>query len=230
MGSNSLVREMVCADDGMGIRLFDIELSEGDRLALSNLSDVRPYTIALFGLSGQVRIDTRGQALVLSKETLVAFEPNAACSVTASSSARIILILCEQGSFEGVLIRHLDELSETGRSVEWGNGLSQRFLVEKDGLGFALCYTIGNPNTDSHIQYKHHLEACYYISGSGEYTWEGGAHPISTGAGDATMFVMDKHDEHWMRIKDLSVCLSVFCPPISGHEKHDFSGSAPSVY
>lgn len=41
----------------------------------------------------------------------------------------------------------------------WGNGQSRRLLVRKDGLGFALCITFGNANTDSPLQYRNHFES-----------------------------------------------------------------------
>ena len=37
-----------------------------------------------------------------------------------------------------MIIRRLDE----ARTVEWGNGLSRRFLLEADGMGYSLTDTI----------------------------------------------------------------------------------------
>lgn len=229
-GSGVAVREMVHLADGMSVRMFDIDLEPNSTFTVQELMDERNYTVALFGCSGSMSVSIATQTLELLADNLIGFSSSAECVVGAQSHSRLLLVACMGASYEGILHRSLAEIEHTERSVAWGNGLSQRYLVERDSLGFALCYTIGNANTDSNIQYKNHLEACYYLIGSGEYVWDQGDHPILTDDSNATMFVMDKHDQHRMVIHDRSVCISVFCPPISGHEKHDFSAKEPSVY
>ncbi|TFH98631.1 ectoine synthase, partial [Micrococcus lylae] len=56
---------------------------------------------------------------------------------------------------------------EQAETVEWGGGTSDRLLVEKDNMGFAVCHTIVKQGTASKLEYRNHLEACYCISGSG---------------------------------------------------------------
>jgi len=51
--------------------------------------------------------------------------------------------------------------------VEWGQGTSQRILTKADGMGFAVAHTVVRAGTVAKLQYKHHLEACYCIGGSG---------------------------------------------------------------
>lgn len=230
LGNGIVVREMVQLADGMGVRMFDIDLEQNSAFTVQDLMDEQNYTVALFGCNGSMSISIATQTLELLADNLIGFSSSANCSINAQSNSRLLIVACMGASYEGILHRSLAEIENTERSVAWGNGLSQRYLVERDSLGFALCYTIGNANTDSNIQYKNHLEACYYLTGSGEYVWEQDAHPILTDENNATMFVMDKHDQHRMVIHDRSVCISVFCPPISGHEKHDFSAKEPSVY
>ena len=62
-----------------------------------------------------------------------------------------------------MLIRKLDSV----KTVDWGNGLSRRFLLESDGMGYTVTDTIINAGTTSRLEYKNHLEACYCIEGSG---------------------------------------------------------------
>lgn len=221
---------MVHLSDGMSIRLFDIELEPGSAFTVQDLMPEEKYTVALFGCSGSMSASITSQALELLPDKLIGFSSNTDCVISATPYGRLLLVACMGASYEGILHRSLAEIEDTERSVAWGNGLSQRYLVERDSLGFAFCYTIGNANTDSNIQYKNHLEACYYLSGSGEYIWEGGSHAILTEDRNATMFVMNQHDQHRMVIKQRSVCISVFCPPIAGDEKHDFTGHEPSAY
>ena len=44
-----------------------------------------------------------------------------------------------------MIIRELDEV----KTVEWGNGLSRRFLLEADGLGYTVTDTIVSKGTKS---------------------------------------------------------------------------------
>ena len=77
-----------------------------------------------------------------------------------------------------MLIRKLDEV----KTVEWGNGLSRRFLLEADGMGYTVTDTIVNAGTKSLIEYKNHLEACYCIAGKGSVIeMDGTEHEIVVG-------------------------------------------------
>jgi Ectoine synthase len=62
-----------------------------------------------------------------------------------------------------MIVRKLDEV----KTVEWGNGLSRRFLLEADGMGYTVTDTIVRAGTKSRLEYKNHLEACYCIEGKG---------------------------------------------------------------
>ena len=90
-----------------------------------------------------------------------------------------------------MLIRKLDEV----KTVEWGNGLSRRFLLEADGMGYTVTDTIVTSGTKSLLEYKNHLEACYCIEGSGSVIeMDGTEHEIVPG----TMYALDKHDSHYL--------------------------------
>lgn len=86
----------------------------------------------------------------------------------------------------------------------WGNGYSRRFLLQEDGFGITVCNTLGFADSDSPLNYTQHLEACYYIQGTGEYAWEKDTqrHPILAEGESGTVFIMDQHDSHNMRIKE----------------------------
>jgi L-ectoine synthase len=124
-----------------------------------------------------------------------------------------------------VLIRKLDEV----KTVEWGNGLSRRFLLEADGMGYTVTDTIVRAGTKSLIEYKNHLEACYCIEGSGSVIeMDGTEHKITVG----TMYALDKRDPHYLlggENEDLRlVCM--FTPALEGDEHHDFSSEETSAY
>ena len=126
-----------------------------------------------------------------------------------------------------MIIRELENV----KTVEWGNGLSRRFLLEADGMGYTLTDTTVRQGTKTLIEYKNHLEACYCIEGSGSVIeMDGTEHKITPGV----MYALDKRDPHWLlggENEDLRlVCM--FTPALTGDEAHRLSESGvhPSVY
>src|SRR5436305_622031 len=126
-----------------------------------------------------------------------------------------------------MLIRKLDEV----KTVEWGNGLSRRFLLERDGLGYTVTDTIVNKGTTSRLEYKNHLESCYCISGKGKVVeLDGTEHELVPG----TLYALDQHDCHDLIADDDEdlrlVCM--FTPALTGDEAHRLteSGIHSSVY
>ena len=113
--------------------------------------------------------------------------------------------------------------------VEWGNGTSRRYLTTKDGMGYTVTDTLVRAGTRSLLEYKHHLEACLCIEGSGwvEDT-EGNKYRIVPG----TIYALDKHDPHYLVASPHEnlrlICM--FTPALEGHEVHDLSRPGASVY
>jgi L-ectoine synthase len=113
--------------------------------------------------------------------------------------------------------------------VDWGNGLSRRFLTAADGLGYTVTDTIVRAGTKSRLEYRRHLEACYCIEGSGEVVdTVGDSHPITPG----TLYALDKHDAHWLIAsphEDLRL-VCVFSPALRGDEVHNLNSPEFSQY
>ncbi len=128
-----------------------------------------------------------------------------------------------------MFVRSLNDVEDTEHFVDWGNGTSHRLLTETDRLGYTVCHTVVRAGTESQLQYRNHLEACYCISGEGEVEdMEGTVFPIKPG----DIYVLDKHDRHLLRggkKRDL-VLVSVFNPPLKGDEKHDLNNPEGSAY
>jgi L-ectoine synthase len=126
-----------------------------------------------------------------------------------------------------MIVRHLDEV----KTVEWGNGLSRRFLLEADGLGYTVTDTIVWKGTKSRLEYKNHLESCYCIEGRGMVVeMDGTEHLITPG----TIYSLNEHDCHDLLAsadEDLRL-VCVFTPPLAGDEAHRLtaSGVHSSVY
>jgi L-ectoine synthase len=113
--------------------------------------------------------------------------------------------------------------------IEWGNGLSHRFLVRSDNMGYTLTDTTVYAGTKSRIEYRNHLEACYCIAGKGEVVdFNGNSYPIQPG----TMYALDKNDPHFLiAAPDTDLRLvCVFAPALRGDERHSLNSTEFSCY
>jgi L-ectoine synthase len=128
-----------------------------------------------------------------------------------------------------MLVRQLSDIEKTNFFVDWGNGTSHRLLTTHDQMGFTVCHTVVRAGSESRLQYRRHLEACYCIAGFGEVEdMNGSVHRIQPG----TIYALDDHDEHYLRAgpdEDL-VLVSVFNPPLAGTERHNLADGAGSAY
>lgn len=125
-----------------------------------------------------------------------------------------------------MIIRKLSEILNTERDVAWGNGQSRRFLIETDGMGYSLTETVINAGTESFLEYKNHMEACYCLEGEGEVEVDGVVYPIEPG----TMYALDRHDKHYLRAKTSLRLICIFTPPLKGNESHNLSNGKTSCY
>lgn len=128
-----------------------------------------------------------------------------------------------------MIIRTLEDVEKTENFVDFGNGTSHRMLTQADGMGFTLCHTIVKAGSVSHLEYRHHLEACYCIAGKGHVeTADGTRHAIEPG----TIYALDQNDRHYLRAEEGAdmVLVSVFNPPLTGTENHALSEDGASGY
>ena len=124
-----------------------------------------------------------------------------------------------------MLVRRIDDV----KTVAWGNGLSRRFLLEADGLGYTLTDTLVHAGTKSPLQYVNHLEACYCIHGTGWVTDSAGhSYRLEPGV----MYALDQHDAHTLEADpdgDMRL-VCVFAPALAGDEVHRLDGNGHSAY
>jgi L-ectoine synthase len=126
-----------------------------------------------------------------------------------------------------MIIRKLSEVINTDRDVAWGNGQSRRLLLAQDGMGYSLTDTVIDAGSESLLEYKNHMEACYCVEGEGEVEdMAGNVYPIVPG----TMYALDKHDKHYLRARTTMRLVCVFTPPLRGKESHALGGGDSSSY
>lgn len=109
-----------------------------------------------------------------------------------------------------------------------GGFVSNRILLESDGMGYGLTKTVIPVGERQYWHYKNHLESCYCVSGKGLLT------NAETGEYFAiapdTTYVLDNHDPHYFEALEEVVLICVFNPPLTGREVHLEDGSYDSGY
>lgn len=124
-----------------------------------------------------------------------------------------------------MIVRTIDDIRGSAQEVAAPNWVSRRLLLARDGLGYSLHETVIYAGTETHIHYRHHLEAVYCIAGEGEVETvaDGKVYPIKPGV----MYALDRHDEHYLRARSEMRMVCVFNPPLTGREVHDERGVYP---
>ena len=114
------------------------------------------------------------------------------------------------------------ELHES-RKVEFHSGVSNRLLLDEDGMGYTMTKTVIEPGKRVFQHYKNHLESCYCVKGKAILTnaLTGEEHAIEP---DVT-YVLDKNDPHYFEAIEETVLICVFNPPLTGREIHQEDGS-----
>lgn len=126
-----------------------------------------------------------------------------------------------------MIVRRLKDILNTERDVSTETWASRRLLLGGDGMGFSMHETTIFAGTETHIWYKHHLEAVYCVEGSGEIELIPSGEKFRIEPG--TMYALDKHDRHWLRADphcDMRL-VCTFNPALTGLEVHDAEGVYP---
>lgn len=124
-----------------------------------------------------------------------------------------------------MIVRRIDEMEGTDRTVSAETWTSRRLLLADDGMGFSMHDTILHAGTKTPMWYRNHVEAVYCIEGKGEIhdleTDE--RHPIGPG----TIYALDRNDRHVLEAVERLRMVCVFRPALVGPETHDADGSYP---
>lgn len=127
-----------------------------------------------------------------------------------------------------MIVRQLQDCEKTDRLVRSKTWNSVRMLLAEDNMGFSFHITTIYANTETHMQYKNHLESVYCISGTGRIKdlARDEVHEITPG----TLYILNEHDKHILFADDQDLILAcVFNPPVTGQEVHDADGSYPAA-
>jgi L-ectoine synthase len=122
-----------------------------------------------------------------------------------------------------VLIKKLEDIRRSNRSVSDKGWESSRLLLAEDGMGFSMHVTTLQGGGEWQFHYQYHLEAVLIVQGSGsiEDLTTGERHALAPG----TLYALNDHDRHVLRAETELVAVCVFNPPVTGDEVHDETGA-----
>ena len=122
-----------------------------------------------------------------------------------------------------MIIRDVNELKNTDRSVSDAQWTSVRMLLADDQMGFSFHITYIQAGSEHTFHYKNHFESVWCVSGKGsiEDLETDEVHEIKPGV----MYALDKHDKHTVRCEEELVLACCFNPPVTGKEVHREDGS-----
>lgn len=125
-----------------------------------------------------------------------------------------------------MIIRSADDVTGTEHEVSGERWTSRRILTATDEMGFSLNDVSLEPGFEMNLEYRHHLEACYVVSGDMEITdlASGREHAIGPGG----VYAMDLHDRHVARSPRGARVVCIFNPALRGTERHVDGGYEPS--
>lgn len=124
-----------------------------------------------------------------------------------------------------MIIRSADDVTGTEHDVSGDHWNSRRILTATDGMGYSLNDVLIEPGFEQTLEYRHHLEACYVVSGAMEIT------DLATGrqhgVGPGGVYALDQHDRHVARSSGGARLVCIFNPALRGTERHVDGGYEP---
>ena len=139
-----------------------------------------------------------------------------------------------QSYHHGNLRRVLIDTAVEIISEQGARGLSLRKVAKRAGVSHAAPYrhfkdknailaAVAKEGFEMMLWQKNHLESCYCLEGEGtvEELDAGKVHSIRPG----TLYAMNNHDRHLIKITKRARLICTFVPALTGDEVHDEDGS-----
>lgn len=122
-----------------------------------------------------------------------------------------------------MIVRTREDLKGTKGEIGTDRWSSSRFLHKEDGMGVTITDAFLEAGLDQVFWYKNHLEAVYCLEGEGtvEDLTTNKVYEVSPG----TLYALNRHDRHRLRVKTRMRVICTFVPPLVGGEIHDAEGS-----
>src|SRR5699024_1517458 len=126
-----------------------------------------------------------------------------------------------------MLVRTLDQVTDTDDDIKTENWRAKRTILAKGGEGFPVHECTLYDGSENDIWYANHIEAVFVTHGEGESedSATGEVHRRAQGS----LYPLNDHDTQKVRVRKEIRCVCVFNPPVTGREVHDENGVYPLV-
>ncbi|SDG41468.1 ectoine synthase [Paraburkholderia phenazinium] len=125
-----------------------------------------------------------------------------------------------------MIVRNIKDYIDTECHKRAQNWDSVRLLLKRDGMGFGFHITTMYAGTITEMQYLHHLECVYCLSG--EATVKNLATGETFDLVPGVMYALNEHDRHVVScISDIKIACT-FSPGLQGDETHGADGAYPA--
>jgi L-ectoine synthase len=126
-----------------------------------------------------------------------------------------------------VIVRSLNDITDTDRDVKTPNWRSKRIVLAKEGVGFSVHETVLYAGTVNDFWYANHIESVFIVDGEGELLDKDTGTTYEVGPG--SLYLLDGHEHHQLRPRTEMRTVCVFNPPVTGREVHDEHGVYPLI-
>ena len=126
-----------------------------------------------------------------------------------------------------MLVRTLDEITDTDADIKTENWRSKRIILAKEGVGFSVHETTLYAGTVNDFWYANHIEAVFVTEGEGELYDKD--NDVTHRLGPGSVYVLDGNERHQLRPRTRMRTMCVFNPPVTGREVHDENGVYPLI-
>ena len=231
------------AADGMGFSFHANRVSRSPAATLW----YKHHWEANYIVSGRVKITDQsgGEEWTVGPGDLYQVGPNDRHLFEAIEDEHHVSIFCpalrgderhdEDGAYEAsgpvpvtarrMYLRSADAMRADGHELVVANGKARtlRMLTKAHELGFGFSDVHFDAGLSIDLWYKHHWEANYILAGAGrvEDLGTGEAWTLEPGV----LYNVGPKDRHRISTETAIHLVSVFCPPLEGHEQHDADGA-----
>ncbi len=246
-GTGTRSGRYLTALDRLGFSYNDNRIAAGAEMTLW----YKHHWEANFILSGRGEVTdlTSGRSWPLESGVLYVVGPNDRHRVKLTDETHLVSVFCpplkgderhdEDGAYpvsgpvpatdRRMFVKRADEMRAAGQEMTVANGQARtlRMLTKADDVGFGFSDVHFAAGAEATLWYKHHWEANHIISGTGVVI------DLQTGQSwklePGVSYNVGPKDRHRLRADTDLHLISVFCPPLAGHERHDPDGVlAPS--
>lgn len=242
-GTGTRSGRYLTAADGLGFSYNDNRIGARTEMTLW----YKHHWEANFILSGRGTVTdlASGQSWSLEPGVLYVVGPNDRHRLNLTEDTHLVSVFCpplkgdERHDADGaypasgpipetdrrMFVKRADEMRAAGNemTVAHGQARTLRMLTRADDLGFGFSDVHFAAGAEATLWYKHHWEANHIISGMGVVTdlTTGQSWKLESGVG----YNVGPKDRHRLRADTDIHFISVFCPPLEGHERHDPDGT-----